>query len=399
MANLRNRIADLLINKLDLAFTLGRVFGLLPVLIMSRQITDTDVLAENVSHYQVAMFLATLVLYGAPQVYLVKQGLERRVFVFHMLISTLLFIAGLMIASVSGVAHGVILPFLFLVVFRSYYLLYASYLKTDKGRASFYLIGIAVCTLIIFALTMNYALSGTLGFAFMLLLTVRLGYAKLVYAVIAARQYFTILRANAGYFATFLMQQTYTQITLAVYAFVANGTEYLLATHMVYIYSLSFIFHGILFRFYLSKMSRQTQTSALRASLKQSLRLSLMLGVAAALTVVVGYVWIEKILFAKSLLTMPTAVMLGVMIMLNSTNFGWSALFMSARRPFQLSAIAAISTSIVVAGIFVTSMLSIENGLVWAMIAGLTVQAVLRSIYGLRLLAKITRGGYSNSEA
>ena len=102
MRTLLVRLSDIVIHKLDLAFTLGRVFGLLPVLIMSRTISDTDLLAEQVSNYQVALFLATLVLYGAPQVYLVKYGLERRVFVYHLLISSVIVLLGLALCSVMG---------------------------------------------------------------------------------------------------------------------------------------------------------------------------------------------------------------------------------------------------------------------------------------------------------
>ena len=219
--------------------------------------------------------------------------------------------------------------------------------------------------------------------------TVYLGYAKLRYAAAAARSYFRILRTNAGYFTTFLLQQSYTQITLAVYALIEGGTEYLLATHIVYIYALAFIFHGMLFRFHLSKMSRQKDKELLRTSLKQSLYSSMILGILAAVTVVVGYKWIEYLLFAKSLMTLPTAIMLGMMILFTANNAGWSALFLALRQPYDLALISSSSTVLVIVGIFVFHKLEIENPLVYAMLLGLAVQAVFRSIHGLKLLRKL----------
>lgn len=380
------RLSNLVIHKLDLPFTLGRVFGLMPVLIMSRVITETDPLAEQVSNYQIALFLATLVLYGAPQVYLVKQGLEQRVFVYHLLISSVIVLLVLSVLAVMGCATGVMLPFAFLVFFRSYYLLYASYLKMAKGRQSLYLVGIALVTLSFFAVTLNFFMA-TLACAVLTAgFTIYLGYAKLRYAVAAARAYFRILRANAGYFTTYLFQQTYTQIALAVYAFIESGTQYLLATHMVYIYSLCFIFHSMLFRFYLSKMSRQKDISVLRTSLKQSLKYSMILGIASTVTVILGYKWIEYLLFAKSFLTLPTAVMLGMMILLNAINGGWSPLFLALRRPYELTLISSGSTLIVILGILALHKLEIENPLIYAMLLGLAFQAIFRSFLGLKLL-------------
>lgn len=386
MTTLSARLSDIAIHKLDLAFTLGRVFGLLPVLIMSRVITDTDLLSEQVSKYQVALFLATLVLYGAPQVYLVKQGIERRVFVYHLMISSTTVLSVLIVLDIIGLASGLVLPFVFLVFFRSYYLLYASYLKTARGRQSVILVSIALVTTTIFALSINYFIATVACALLTAIFTAYLGYAKLRYAAAAASSYFKILRTNAGYFTTFLLQQTYTQITLAVYALIEGGTEYLLATHIVYIYALAFIFHGMLFRFYLSKMSRQKDKELLRTSLKKSLHSSMFLGISAAVTVVVAHQWIEYLLFAKSLLTMPIAVMLGMMILLNAINAGWSPLFLALRRPYELTLISSGSTLIVIIGIFVFNKLQIENPLVYAMLLGLAFQALFRSVLGLKLL-------------
>ena len=381
----RARLSRLVIEKLDLAFTLGRVFGLLPVLIMSRRITDTTILADQVSAYQVAMFLATLVLYGGPQVYLVKFGVERRVFVFHMALSTIAIACGLLVVMALGWKGGLIMPFLFLIVFRSYYLLLASYLKSEP-TPSFILIAIACVTLGIFTITLSYTISSLVAIILTGILLWRLGYGRLRDGQLAIRNYTRILRWNAGYFATFLLQQTYTQITLAVYAFFATGTDYLLATHLVYIYSLSFILHGVLFRFYLSKMSRETNYANLEASFRQSIILSLLLGVVAAVITVAFYPWIEHLLFGKSLLTLSTALLLGLMILLNSTNFGWSALFMSTKRPYHLAAVAVVSTAVVVVGIVTAAAFDIKDGLVYSMVIGLLIQALLRGALGLRLL-------------
>lgn len=379
-------LSKLLINKLDLAFTMGRVFGLLPVLIMSRQISDPNMLAQQVSDYQVAMFLATLVLYGGPQVYLVKRGIERKIFVWHMAVSATLFAAGIVTMQLAGWNTGLIMPFVFLVLFRSYYLLYASYLRTEPGVTSYVLLAIALVTLAIFAATLSYVVAVFVSLTLTGALTVHLGYVNRRFVLVALRRYFSILRRNFGYFVTFLLQQTYTQITLAFYAFFAVGTQYLMATHLVYIYSISFILHGILFRISLSKMSYQKRASAIRSTLMQSIFISLLLGILAAVAVIIFFEPIEMFIFGQSFLSFPTAVILGGMIVLNSTNFGWSALFLSYKRPFQLAAIAIVSTGIVMCGITLTAAIGLENGLTYAMLTGLCVQAVLRTVLGMKLL-------------
>lgn len=380
------RFSELLTNKLDLAFTLGRVFGLLPVMIMSRQIADATLLAERVSNYQVSMFLATLVLYGAPQVYLVKRGVERRVFVWHMAISSSVLAAGLCLLELLRWSNELIMPFIFLVFFRSYYLLFATYLKTERSSASYTLIAIALIALSVFGFTQSYVASTAVCLVLIGAFTMWAGYSQIRYLGVAFRNYFTLLRRNAGYFFTFLLQQTYTQITLAVYAVFASGSEYLLATHIVYIYAISFIFHGILFRYYTSKMSEEGGVDTLRVTLRICIRSSLLLGGVLAGMVVLFHGFIEEILFSRRYLTFPTTMMLGAMILLNSVNFGWSALFLSARRPMLLSTVAAVSTAVVILGMGGAAAMGVANGLLYAMLAGLLVQAVLRSTLGMRLL-------------
>lgn len=383
MASIGARVSNLLINKLDVAFTLGRVFGLLPVLMMSRLIDDTNVLADSVSNYQVALFLATLVLYGGPQVYLIKHGVERRVFVYHMALSTLIMAGGLIAIEMLGWRSGLVMPFVFLVVFRSYYLLYASYLKSSSNPLSYALIGIALISLATFGLTLSYMAATLVCLVLTAGLSIRLGYASTRHAIVAGRRYFTVLRWNSGYFLTFLLQQTYTQITLAAYALFASGPEYLLATHLVYIYALSFIFHSILFRFYLSKMSGQKGTEETKKTLRQSLKISLLLGFVSAVIVLFFYETIELALFTNTFMTIEAAVVLAVMILLTATNVGWSALFMSVKRPFLLAAITGTSTAVVLIGMMAADSLSVTNGLQWAMLAGLSVQAILRTYFGI----------------
>ena len=379
------RLSRLLVEKLDLTFTLGRVFGLLPVLILSRRVADQAVLAEMVSDYQVALFLSTIVLYGGPQVYLVKQGLERRVFIFHMALSSVLFTLGLLAFDAVVPGYALVWPFVYLVFFRSYYLLLASYLKFHPKEA-FFLIGMAVASVAVFAVTLDYLWATLVAAGMMGWFLWRQGYLRLRFALVALRQYVPLLLRNSGYFITFLLQQTYTQITLVAYALVAGGTDYLLATHAIYIFALSFVAHNILFRFTLAKMGQKSDMHARRRHLTQNVRLSLALGAVAAATVVLFYRPIELLLFGSSYMTLATSAMLAGMILLNSSNFGWSALFMSVRRPFLLASIAVVSTVIVIAGVFLLAWLDIRNGLFYAMLAGLLVQAIFRNLAGLRLM-------------
>ena len=93
-------------------------------------------------------------------------------------------------------------------------------------------------------------------------------------------------------------------------------------------------------------------------------------------------------LFAKSFLTMSNAVMIGIMILLNATNAGWSPLFLALRRPYELTLISSGSTLVVIVGIFVFYILKIENPLVYSMLLGLGFQALFRSFFGLKLLKK-----------
>lgn len=384
---LRDRALRILVEKLDLTFTLGRFFGLVPVMILSRLVSDHGVLARLVADYQLALFFSTVVIYGGAQVYLVKQGLERRVFIFHMAYSA---VAAAALIAIADAFNGtqLLAPFVFLVFFRSYYLLLASYLKFHPVEA-LYLVGMEIVALAVFTLSLSYWLaalaSGVMVVAFM----ARQGMLKPHYAAVAARQYIAILRRNSGYFVIFLLQQTFTQITLAAYALVAVGEDYLQATHVIYIFALSFIAHSILFRLSLAKMGGSRRPEALLHHLRRTQQIALGLGVAAAAVVSLGYRLIETLLFGHVTMTPWVAALLGVMVLLNSINVGWSALFMSVRRPFQLAVILVVSMAMVLVGIAVTWWFVIPDGLYYTIIVALLGQTVLRTLFGVRLLQEI----------
>lgn len=385
MAGKAQALLSLLFTKFDVAFTLGRLFGLLPVMLMSHMTTDAQLLAHQISAYQIALFVSTVVLYGAPQVYLFKLGMEQRVFVFHMAISSALVGAVLLMSDTFQLSSGLFPAFLFLVFFRSYYLLFASYLKFD-ARRSILQVGWALVVLAVYALSLSYVLATLVAVPFTLWQIYDLGYARVVYAAAALRGYFRLLRTNFSYYYNYLIQQTYSQIVLAIYAFVETGTPYLQAAHAVYIYAISFIFHGILFRLTLANMGRTKGAEGTRQHLFRNFRISMAVGIAAALTVVLFYRSIERILFGSVELTATTAAMLGAMIILNSSNFGWAALLTSQRRPFLLAVIGTLATGTVVVGIFVQDALTIPNGIFVVMLLGLTLQAGARYILGMRVL-------------
>lgn len=380
--SLGQKALRILVEKLDLTFSLGRFFGLVPVMILSRQITDAAQLAPMVAAYQMALFLSTIVIYGGAQVYLVKQGVERRVFLFHMALSSLLMGAVLLGLDWVGMT-ALAAPFAFLVLFRSYYLLLASYLKFHPAQ-SLFLILMALASLAVFALTLNYWAAAALAGLMVLAFVQRQGMLKLRYARIALRQYLRILRRNSGYFITFLLQQTFTQITLAAYALVAGGVDYLRATHTVYLFALSFIAHAILFRLTLAKMSQSAKAKDRQRHLRLSQQIGLGLGLLAALALYFGHIPLEVALFGQSRLDQTGAALLAAMVLLNSVNVGWSALFLSLRQPYLLASLQLVSLVIVLVGIFALSALGWSYPLETAMIAGLAGQTLLRTIVGRR---------------
>jgi hypothetical protein len=211
----------------------------------------------------------------------------------------------------------------------------------------------------------------------------RSGYLRPGLVVLALRRYLWILRVNFGFFLSFTMQQSYTQVGLAVFALFGSGVAYLQATHLVYIYSLSFIGHGILFRYFLAGRFARMEMG----DVKRLLLGSAGLGLLSAAVVVVFHGMIEEILFSASLLGRGTALLLAVMIMLNSSNFAWSVVFLKQRRPLELAGLSAVSVVVLVGSLMVLSLLDIANAYIIGMLLGLTIQAGLRSWRGRQLVA------------
>ncbi|WHZ37726.1 hypothetical protein [Sagittula sp. MA-2] len=385
-----SKVLEFVITKFDVAFTMGRVFGLLPVMLMSHAMTDQAELAAQISSYQIALFISTVVLYGGPQVYLFKIGIEQRIFVYHMAISSLIAAVILTILDWFGMTDGIFLPFLFLIFFRSYYLLFASYLKFDAMRSFLLLMG-AVVVLCVYAITLDYIISTVIAAPLVLWQIRDLKYNKLVYGLAAFRGYFKLLLRNFSYYYNFLLQQTYSQIVLAVYALLESGMMYLQVAHAVYIYSISFIFHGVLFRLTLANMGRTREVESTRRHLFENFRISMLVGLGAAAMVVAFFRPIERVLFGESLLDQTTAAMVALMIILNSSNFGWAALLTSQRRPYTLALIGSLATGFVVAGIFLQEFLALRNGVFFVMILGLVIQAVARAALGRRVLKDISK--------
>lgn len=374
-----------LLTKLDIPFTLGRVFGLLPVMLLSHMTTDHQLLAKTISAYQIAMFLSTVVLYGAVQVYLVKKGIERRVFVFHMAYSSL--ILGLMLALLDHFfAPAYMLPpFVFLVFFRSYYLLFASYLKFEVIQ-SLALVAGGLVVLTVYASTLSYFAAALVALLLTLWQIYSLGYARKKYAFAAMYGYFSILRRNAGYFITFLLQQTYSQISLAAYALVAVGVEYLRATHVMYIFALAFVAHSILFRLSIATVGGSRDSRELKHHLRSTLRISLVLGLISAVLVGFGFQLIETLLFGHVTMTPRVALLLAVMVLLNSVNVGWSALFIGIRRPYLLMRVMVISTAIVLLGVVLTALIPHSNIFYYSLVMALATQTVLSTWFAVRVL-------------
>jgi len=239
---------------------------------------------------------------------------------------------------------------------------------------------------------MSYWTAAAVAGAMVLAFIAKQGMLRARYARVAVRQYFRILRRNAGYFVTFLLQQTFTQVSLAAYALVAIGTDYLRATHTVYLFALSFIAHAILFRLTLAKMGESQRAENLVRHLRLSQRIALGLGAAAALVLHFGHAPLEMLLFGRVLLDPTSAALLAAMVLLNSVNIGWSALFLSLRQPFVLAGLQVVSLGIVLGGIFALTIWNLPYPLEIAMIAGLAGQTLLRTIVGRRVIGKMATG-------
>jgi len=371
--------------KFDTAFTLGRVIGLFPVMIMSHFSADPDMLSDEIAAYQIALFLSTVVLYGAVQVYLVKQGIERSIFVFHMAFSTLLISGILLLIEGWEGAAKLLPPFIFLVIFRSYYLLFATYLKFD-ALSSLVLVFGALVVLAIYAATMSYFAASFIAVCFLITQIYIMGFFRLAYVFAAFRKYRSILTKNFSYFFAFLLQQNFTQISLVVYALVATGEDYIRATHIIYIFAVSFIPNSIFFRSLASKIGKSRQTGDIGPYLHNAQMFSLSMGVFMAVVVFLFYDSIENLLFGYQVMTPWSASLLGAMIILNSISVGWAALFIGSRHPYFMVTSLSVTTAITLVGVWLTFLFDVADGFYYSIILALMMQIFIRARFSDRVL-------------
>lgn len=372
---------------LDVVFMAGRFLSLLPLIIISKTSHDLDFVAAASKQFQIALFCSSLALYAAPQIYLVKTGVESRVFPYSMAISTAFVCAVFGVASFFEPKMFSVQALLYFTLFRSYYIYFATRFR-NQAKLLLVMLSAALASLATLALSHSLALSSLPLLPVYYLLSRRNGLLRAKYALLGLRSYFTLHIRNFFYFVNVLFSQVYTQLFLFAFAFFAGGTQYLLAVHAMYLYNIAFIFHQIVFRQTLSSISSAPRSpSILRAAQRQSEYLSVGLGGAAALIILSLYKYIENVLFGLPLLAFPDALFLGSMIILQSFNYSWAAVLTATRNPKTLLFINITGTMVIAMTFAIFAFAGWAVNFYIPLIAGLITQCAFRVLLGRRALS------------
>ena len=388
IAKLR-KLATRAFHMFDVSFMAGRFLPLAPIMIASRYTHDPAQLVLSLKQLQTGMFFSTIVLYAAPQVYLVKRGKESLVFAFHMMI-TAAALSVIFFAAQFFNSNFDVMALLFYISFRSFYLYCATRFREQAGLLSLMVL-CAAADLVLYAFTWSLPLCTVAMFPIYYAILRRNDVLHVKYARAAFRKYFSILRHNIFYFFNVLYQQVYTQMFLFLYAFFSDGSVYLYAVHAVYLYLGVILFHQILVRSSITRFAvrftaRTATSEFLRKELARAQFRSIALGAFGSAVLFMLHTTIEKLAFGSAFLSDVAALLVCAMILLQSYSFAWTSLITAARRPGLLLTMNLIGTVVLIVFLIGLTMLHVPYDFLWAQIAGLSAQCIMRTYLGLSVV-------------